>query len=296
MSNPIAAGRMAALWHDSMSFMTTTEGIANEIKERKNVCPQAGLKKIAFGLGLLENIPEKAEYVLAVGCFPPFITPGVLKSWFDVLRKYGVAFTVLDDEVCCGWLALEGAVAGEDWEALKKAEAESKIFMKENVDASVAKGARAMIHFCEWCLYANNWARNEGAFGEEGHKVEQQTLLAPIFDRLDKVNLKFDKPKTVGYYQGCHARTNAAFPGIEGLLDWTPYRRVLDRIDNAEVVDLPNTCCMLGAEKVIEDAKNRNIDVITCRCYPCSIYLTLVSKGTIPVKFITETLDEASHP
>jgi len=289
-----AAQLRVALSHPSRSFIGDVDRTIDEIRTRQNVDPQPWLRKAAFSMGLLPDIRPTAEYIANLGCSPPFISPNVVRSYFRVLDKYGVEFTVLDDEVCCGWLALEPAVVQEDWTGAKKAEEACKEFVKENVDAAIAKGARNLLHFCEWCVYLYKWAHQEGAFGEEGQKVGQLTLLSPIFDRLDRVKLRMKKPTVIGYYEGCHLRTDIVLPDVK--LDWSPYRQVMDRIENAEVIDLPNTCCLTGAEKVIEAAKKRKVDAIVCRCYPCSCYLYLVSKEAVPIKFIPEILDEASEP
>jgi len=257
------------LGHPSRAFMGDVDRTIDEIRTRKNVDPQPWLRKAAFLMGLLPDIRPAAEYVANLGCSPPFISPNVVRSYFRVLDKYGVEFTVLDDEVCCGWVALEPAVVREDWERVKKAEEACQEFMKENVDVATAKGAKNLLHLCEWCLYTYNWAHQKGAFGEEGQKVGQQTLLAPIFDKLDRVKLRMEKPTVIGYYEGCHRRTGAVFPEVK--IDWSPYRQVMDRIENTEVIDLPNACCLTGAEKVIEAAKKKQ-----GRCYGLSLLSLLL--------------------
>ena len=290
-----AIQRMAALYHPSMSFMSTVDGIIDELRKRRTNLPPAKLRKNAYMLWLQPNIRPTAEYAVMVSCVS-LATPFELLSYFRVLDKYGVEYTVFDDEMCCGYLAPESAVKKEDWEALKRAEEACKDFTRDNVDAARAKGAKNILYFCSWCYYTHTWAQTQGAFGEEGEKIGHLSYFAPIFDRLDKVKLRLEKPTAIGYYEGCHLRAEAVFPGVK--IDWTPYRQVLDRIENAEIVDLPNTCCMIAVEKVIEQAKKSKVDVVTSSCLACWMQLRFASRaaGGPPVKFFTTMLDEASGP
>ena len=244
-----AARMRQILGHPSRGFIGNVDRTIEEIRTRRNVDPQPWLRKAALLMGLLPEFKPTAEYVVNMGCSPPFLSPNAVRSYFRVLEKYGVEFTVLDDEVCCGWVALEPALVKEDREGMQKAAKACKEFMKENVDGAVAKGAHSLLHFCEWCAYLHAWAQQEGAFDEKGQKVRQLSLLEPVFDRMDRVKLRMKKPTVFGYYEGCHVRTDIVCPGVK--IDWSNYRRIMDRIENAEVIDLPKVCCMTAAEKIL---------------------------------------------
>jgi len=291
--NEKAANRLAAMFHPSLSFMATSDGIVDEIKTRRSCLPPAELRKLNFMLGVLPDVKPTAEYVVIVSC-AAMATPNEIASYFRLLEKYGVDFTVLDDEMCCGFLATEQSTVKEDWEALERAKEAAKVFAKDNLDAAMAKGAKDILHFCIWCLYTYNWAKKEGAFGEEGEKVGQLHYMQPIFDRMDKVKLRMEKPTVIGYYEGCHLRTDAVYPGVK--IDWSQYRQLLDRIENAKIVDLKNICCLPDAEKVVDNAMKEKVDVMTSPCYACWMYTLLASRamGGPPSMFYPALIGQAA--
>jgi len=222
-----------------------------------------------------------SENVIIFGCIYVFgMTKQVLSS-LKLLDHLGIDYTFLrDKELCCGLPIVE-------WIKGKEATEAAGEFLKWNVSEAKKLGAKRVIYLCQWCVYlAKHHLREE--------PVPQIYFLDFVTEHLLKEKLSLP-PARVGYYEGCHIRRLDFSPGIE--LDWKLYRRLLERIDGIEIVDMPHwRCCVTDAERIVEEALEKKIDYLVCSCAACWTWVERVSvrKG-LPTKMlqdlILETMD-----
>ncbi|MFX1275361.1 MAG: heterodisulfide reductase-related iron-sulfur binding cluster [Promethearchaeota archaeon] len=87
-----------------------------------------------------ENIPEKSKTLLYMGCFTSIKTPKYAENIIEYLLKKKVNFTVLNEEICCGYPILcNGAI-----------ESYHELVMK-NKELFQQKGIETIITTCPSC-------------------------------------------------------------------------------------------------------------------------------------------------
>jgi len=220
---------------------------------------------------------ESAENLIIFGCYLPFLTSPLLRDYIRLLDRLGVAYTYLEREFCCGFVTI---VTSQGAEAEKAREA-GKQFMRTNRDAAEQKGAKTIAYWCHWCVHLA-----KSFFPQEADRhVHYPDLL---IDRLERETMSV-APAVVGYYEGCHRRNQTFAPGVS--LDWGSYRKVLDRIDGLEVVDLPHSvCCLDNPEPIVAAAEAKNLDTIVTSCITCHVGVGATATGRVKMKYLPELL------
>ena len=102
--------------------------------------------------GLGASVDKRADYAVMTGCNPLFSLTAV-SSFVDLLKYFGVSYTFLSKEVCCGRPIREGMFYKEQVNDSEKEEYEDFIreSLLKNVIAAKELGAKAIISICPGC-------------------------------------------------------------------------------------------------------------------------------------------------
>lgn len=226
--------------------------------------------------------PQKVENVILPGCVTINFGSGALRSICRLFQRLGIDYGFLDVERCCGATMLMQAYAlGKDRAPVDQY---TRDFVSLNIASAKEKGAKNMVYVCTWCIY-----RAKSSFPDG----EIQQLYYPdlLLNRLDDVSLKLGS--TIGYYGGCPHRRQVYDLNEIVELDWNGYRRLLDKVEGLNVVDIPRYCCSTHWELVFQWAQKRGLDTIVTPCEVC--YRRLGEMGD-PSKRRTELIDHPGYP
>lgn len=221
---------------------------------------------------------EKAEYALIASCFLPSMVPDDMKAFSSLLRHYGIDYTLLHKEYCCGNLLYLQALRSKSDEELQKADILAEEFLEANLNQARRAGASKIIAFCAGCDLVHHRFREESP--EE--IMWYPTLLERIFSG-GRLEIQAD------YYAGCHyfyQRLNRAMPDLEAV------PRIFSRIDGLQVNHLDRQlCCTRPQQMEVLAASIKNRVVIT-PCGGCAAQLqrSLKDLGDYRVVMVPQVL------
>jgi Fe-S oxidoreductase len=220
---------------------------------------------------------ETAENLVFFGCYLPFMMPQLLRNYIEILERLGVEYTYLEKEFCCGEPMME-TTTGAD---LEKSVEAGREFMLMNRELAEQKGVKTISYFCIGCAYvAKKYFPND--------TIRHLYYPDLIIEKLENKALRVTTT-VVGYYEGCHRNYHAFAPEVN--LDLARYRKLLDRIEGLEVVDLRHKiCCVDYPEHIIEEAEKRHLDTVLCLCPGCYLRLDALAKGRVQMKYFPEML------
>jgi Fe-S oxidoreductase len=208
----------------------------------------------------LKGISSESDTLFFMGCLSTIRIPQYTQHALQYLIQQELDFTILDQEICCGWhLKISG---------LNK---EYETCLKENRDIFNARKFKEIICLCPACYYL--------------FKNEMQGLNAEvkyISDYLKPFN--GHKSGKVGVQHLCQIM-NRNKEGVDELIN-----NILKKIDY-DVVDIPHWCCgggsgWMGRTDVIEkiarkrmsDFDRKDLDYVTTYCPSCWWILRRFSK------------------
>jgi Fe-S oxidoreductase len=181
--------------------------------------------------GLRANVDKPAEYAVMTGCNPLFSLTAV-KSFLDLLRHFGVSYTFLSKEVCCGRPVREGMFYNEPADAGEKRKYDDFIrgSLLENVNQARELGAKAILNICPGCNMT--WNLYGASLGID--IVYYTEFLLGLYQ-------KGMLEKAIDFYEGCH-RVHKLSPdslerGIGGA------RELLSRIEGLKVNEISSAMC-----------------------------------------------------
>ncbi len=192
-----------------------------------------GAAGAAARAGLLRDMgfrtAERAEYALIASCFLPSLVPAGMRAFRLLLDHFGVDYTLLRKEYCCGHLLLRQGAKDKTNAGLERADLIARELLDKNLVQARQCGAKKIIAFCVGCDVV--YARLRASVPEE--ILWYPTLLARLFQggRLD---LDAD------YYPGCHyhyRRLNRCLPDLNSVTD------LLGRIDGLRIHQLDGRLC-----------------------------------------------------
>jgi Fe-S oxidoreductase len=238
-------------------------------------------RKVLFeDIGL--NADEKADYVFIAGCVQPVGMPHVFSALKNLLDKFGVSYTFLSKEYCCGWMPLgQPSVMAKNDEDIENSKELAKEFVLENFQQAKNLGAKAIVLFCGACEPTYSNYKTAG-----GLEVISYTELLDRFFEKGKLGINAD------YYAGCY-RFRKKITSTSLNLD--PPLNVLKKIESLRVTYLNNKlCCYIPPhlENLVNDITNRTIITICTGCY-YNLQRTLKEKGDYEVKMLPEIVWEA---
>ncbi len=237
-------------------------------------------REMLLSRGLGANVDKEAEYVIQTGCYAPFsITP--VKSLIELMHYFGVSYTFLSREDCCGKSIVEGMFReglkddgqSPDYERYSRQSLSNKLTQAKDL------GATAMVTICAGCNTMGN-RYNEGRGLAILHYLD---LVLKVFDgsRL---------PLEVDFYEGCHKWHRFAPDFQESMIENS--KKVMARVEGLIYKEIPSKiCCRFGAAKIFA-ASQTGIIVTPSSC--CFNFLTRSRATDSPkVKFLAEILCES---
>jgi len=238
-------------------------------------------KNLFEGIGCPAD--KKAEYVLLSGCMPPLDTPSIFSALKNFLDHYGVSYTFLSKEYCCGWLPLvqPAIMAKKDEDSIKELKGVAEEFLKENINHAKKLRAKAIVTICAPCE-PNYQNLKESAGIEIMHYPE---FLARYFEG-GKLNLKAD------YYPGCY-RFRRRITHIP--FNYGPAETLLSRVEGLELNRLDEKlCCYVPpqAEELVNNIKYSTV-VTTCTGCRSSLEKKFSGKDQYQVKLLPEIVWES---
>ena len=265
---------------DSVDYGTLKSKI-DFVRQHGNHSSPARLRKM-----MMQNLsfpPPKtsAEYAIVFGCYSLYSNhTRLLKIYVNLLEQFGVDYTFLENEYCCGSPLVQASKRPERNQAVDAA----RSFLQLNIQQAVEQNVKTIACFCSSCARIANSLL-------EDNTIEHVYLLDLLLDHVNPSQLRY-QTATVGYFEGCHATINAFFP--EAHIPWARYREMLGRIPGLTVVDLPNNVCCRGrGEQILKNLWERNLSVIVCSCNNCVRFLEQKAGTTIQVKHMVEIISEA---
>ena len=123
---------------------------------------------------------ENAEYALIAGCYSPYLEPQDMKAFGKLLDHYGIDYTLLPKEYCCGGLLYTHALDEKHEGDMEQADDLAREFLDRNLEQARELGASKILAYCGGCDMAFNRVRAE----ETEEFIWHPTLLARLFDHL----------------------------------------------------------------------------------------------------------------
>jgi len=223
---------------------------------------------------------ETAENLVFLGCYHPFLSHERTVAYFELLDALGVEFACLDKEYCCGAFPIK--LAKDDKESVMK---RSREFVKRNIEAADLKKAKRIAYFCCQCAYVSRFL-----VPEAGDRLVYG--LDIILEALKGRSLKLP-PARAGYFEGCHTN-KIGFPEID--MNWKAYRETLNKVKGLSVEDIPNNvCCQTAPDKILEMARQKNLETLICPCSTCAMGLNRAIGGHIKIITLAEVLLDACN-
>ncbi len=231
-------------------------------------------------VGLGANVDKKADYVIKTGCYGLFSLAPV-KSFIDLMHHFGVSYTFLSKEVCCGRNIVEDMfLQGLKDEAQRQSyEGFVRQCASNNLTQAKALGAKAMVTICAGCnTMWNRYLKDEG--------VEVLHYLDLILKAFNGSRL----PLEVDFYEGCH-RWHKFVPDFqESMIENS--KKVMARVEGLVFREISSKlCCRLVPEKIFASSQTSTIVTPNGCCYG---FLTRSRPADGPrVKFLAEILWES---
>lgn len=208
-----------------------------------------------------EGIREKSDTLVYMGCLSTIRIPQYTEHALQYLLKNGVKFTILDEEICCGW----------PW-FVSGSRDEYEIAKKENIE--IFNNYDQIICLCPACYYLYRTEYAE----EFGKKID----VKYIADFLKPTKEK--KSGAVAFQHLCQVINRGRehmHEFVEGIFRKSGYT----------VVNVPHWCCGGGigymhrtdvidaiANKRMQDFDRKDIDYVTTYCVSCWWILSRFSK------------------
>lgn len=202
-------------------------------------------------------IGQKAEYAIITGCFQAESMPHVLKAFKNILDHYGVSYTLLPREHCCGWMPLgQPAVMAKDQKAIAEFKQVSKSFIAKNAAQAEALGARSIVLFCGAC---------EPHYTNMKDGIRQEVIS--FYDLMDRHFTAGRLDGEIDYYAGCYRFRRRL---TDSPVDVSPAVNILKRIEGLKVNYLDNSkCCYVPAhlEQLMGTVRSSSVVNICSGCY-----------------------------
>ncbi len=259
----------------------TFEAKIDFVRQHGNHSSPARMRKM-----MMQNLsfpPPKAsaEYAIVFGCYSLYSNhTRLLKAYTNLLEHFGVDYTFLKNEFCCGSPLVQSSKRSERTQAKDAA----RNFLQLNTQQAIEQNVKTIAYFCSSCARIANSLIKDNTIGHI-------YLLDLLLDHLNAPQLRYG-PTTAGYFEGCHRTINAFFTGAN--LPWSRYREVLGCIHGLTIVDLPtDVCCRGRGEQILEKLLERNLSVIICSCNNCVRFLERKTGIKIRVKHMVEIISES---
>jgi len=276
-------------------------GLADEggLGQYHNVYQAPHAERLAW-LPERARVDKPADVVFFVGCTSAYARQNMALDTYNLLEKFGVDFTVLSDEWCCGHPYL---AAGETDKA--------RASIEHNLEAIKKVGATQMVFNCPGCqrAFRDDWRQLAGqpAPFVAQHVIE---LLADWVTR-GKIGVQRFRPKTIvtyhdpcvlGRWMGIYDAPRdliTAIPGLS-LVEMPRHRRDAYCCGAGGMIryDFEEMANLAGAERIAE-AGSVGAEIMLSACPACVMQLQQSrqrAKSRMKVMDITELLERQLVP
>jgi Fe-S oxidoreductase len=205
------------------------------------------------------RVTESAEYALLASCFLPSLVPDDMKAFSSLLRHYGIDYTLLPKEYCCGNPIYLQALKSKSDVELQQADVLAGEFLEANLNQARQAGAGKIVTFCAGCDLVHHRFREDAP--EE--IMWYPTLLERLFSG-GRLEVRAD------YYAGCHyfyQRLNRATPDLEAV------SRILSRIEGLQLDHLDRQLCCTRPQQMEALAASIKNRVVITPCGGCAAQL-----------------------
>lgn len=223
------------------------------------------------------KIDQRADYVILTGCnHPPRFYP--LKAFIGLLKDFGVSYTFLSTEYCCGSPLLPKQFPGQGSKETLRLEALAGELQRRNHSAARNLGGQTLVTFC-----ANCYARysNHSAYGG-----------LPILyyaDFLSQIIPQMTLAMQCDFYEGCHRDQHLVRPGA---IDPSTSKGLLQRVQGLQFHEIqPEICCRQRPADIFGAMETKTLLTATPCCYGV---LYPMRPEAVMVKSLPELLIEAN--
>ena len=88
------------------------------------------------------RVADSAEYALLASCFSPYLSPGDMTAFRELLDHFEVDYTLLPKEYCCGAMFYMHALDEKHEGDLDRADATAREFLDRNLEQAREVGRR----------------------------------------------------------------------------------------------------------------------------------------------------------
>jgi Fe-S oxidoreductase len=208
-----------------------------------------------------EGIQKESNTLFFMGCLSTIRIPTYTEHALQYLLRYNIDFTILDEEICCGW----------PWYASGLLK-EYEVAKKENIE--IFKNFKKIICLCPACYYLFKT--------DYAQQMEKKIQIDYIADYLRPSENK--KNGNVAFQHLCQLM-NRGSKGVDKFVE------SIFKKSGYTIVNIPHWCCGAGngkigridiidtiAEKRIRDFDKNGIDYATTYCVSCWWFLSRFGK------------------
>jgi len=207
------------------------------------------------------GIPEDSDTLFFMGCLSTMKIPRYTQHSLEYLLHQEIDFTILDEEICCGW---PWYVSGSN--------KEFEVCMKENIE--IFQNYEEILCLCPACyhLFRNNYVK----------EMDKNIKISYITEYLKPAKEK--KSGNLAFQHLCQLM----FRGKDNI---DKFVESIFKKSGYKIIDIPHWCCGHGlgrmhrldvidaiGEKRIKDFDKENIDYVTTYCVSCWWWLYRFSK------------------
>lgn len=263
--------------------------IARNIENHNNPSGEDHEDRFKWADGL--DIPTgKSDTILFVGCTPAYQRPEIAENSAKILKAAGVDFSIIENEVCCGFPAKSAGFINL-----------AKEYAEKNVKALEDAGAKRVVFACSGC-YRSMMLDYPELVGELPFELIHITEFINELLNDGKIKLKHGINEKVTYHDPCHLGRHLDLCSVP--------REIMKAIPELELIEMFPTeknswCCGGGgalklahpgtsikiAGVRIKQAEETGANAIVSACPTCKTNITdAINKNGSKLKFydITE--------
>jgi Fe-S oxidoreductase len=213
------------------------------------------------------RVAETAEYAVIASCFSPYLSPRDMTAFRKLLDQFGVDYTLLRKEYCCGAMFFMHALDEKHEGDLDQADEMAREFLDLNLEQAREVGASKIVVYCAGCDTVLNSVND----GVPEQIIWHPTLLARLFQG-GELDLQAD------YYSGCHRFRRAllgTMPDVDSVVT------ALSKIDGLELHHLDSELCCANPsqlESLVSSVEHKAI-IVPCASCAFSLSKALADKG-----------------
>jgi Fe-S oxidoreductase len=243
---------------------------------------------------LLDYLPENFTFdensttLFYAGCLPGYFLKDVATSSVQILKKIGISFKIIKEEICCGSPLMD---IGDTETAT--------LFFKENLEIFEKNRVKELIVSCAGCYRCFKEFYSEVL----GVSINVRHIIEVIAEALKEGKIKFKKlDKKVIYHDPCHLSREFGMyeppravlkEAAENLVEFITTRQAADccGADSAVRAGYTDLSVQIALKRV--DSAVERADILTTTCPFCTFNLNYARKKNnrdLEIQYITNFL------